>query len=206
MILDLPEATIVNRRISKEKIYENVKLPPRLKNLIKSDIEAIFWRHKLAESTIGVKAGENTEEIQVFEIILRKNALDEKVLLAIAKSIPYKILFLLTFNEEVQAWICISNTFYNTEWLLPNDLSLKLKGLNLDDIYANLIRQISDDRLTRKYDIVKAVNIDKQRVKLERTIRVLENKIKREKQFNRKVELNSKLKEIRKELERLTDE
>ena len=48
-----------------------------------------------------------------------------------------------------------------------------------------------------------AVEREKQREQLEKQIFALEKKIKREKQFNRQVEMNSLLKKLRKELEEM---
>ena len=60
--------------------------------------------------------GEDIKEIQVFEIQLRQRNLDKRVLPAIAKAIPYKILFILIFGDEAQAWIEASGTLYCTDW------------------------------------------------------------------------------------------
>jgi hypothetical protein len=99
----LPRSTEVNRRVAKEKLYANATLTPQSRDMIKYQIESIVWRNKLADSTIGISEGEDIKEIQVFEIQLRQRELDKRVLPAIAKAIPYKILFILVFGEEVQA-------------------------------------------------------------------------------------------------------
>lgn len=152
---------------------------------------------------MGVSAGEDIKEIQVFEIYLRQKELDKRVLPAIAKAIPYKILFILTFGDEAQSWIEASGTFYNTDWQSFDELALKFEGLNLDVVYENLARQIAGGRLGVYGDIEEAVDRDKQRQKIERDIAALEKKLLREKQFNRQVELNGELKRLRKELEGL---
>jgi len=82
-------------------------------------------------------------------------------------------------------------------------LTLKFEGLNLDTVYENLVRQIAGGRLDADGNITEAVERDKRRQKLEREIAALEKKILREKQFNKQVELNSKLKRLRAELEGL---
>lgn len=198
-MLGLPRSTEVNRRVAKEKLYTNTTLSTLLRDIIKDQIESVVWRNKLAESTIAVAAGETVKEIQVFEVALRQRGLDKRVLLAIAKAIPYKILFVLTFGEEAQTWIEASGTFYNSNWFSLEGFALKFEGLNLDAVYENLARQIADGRLGVGGDIAFAVDRDKQRQKLERDIAVLEKKILREKQFNKQVELNGELKKLRKE-------
>ena len=202
-MLGLPRTTQVNRRVAKEKLYQNAALAPQTREMIKDQIESVFWRNKLADSTMAISAGETAPEIQIFEIQLRQRELDKRVLPAIAKAIPYKILFILVFDDEAQAWIEASGTFYNTDWQSLDGFTLKFEGLNLDAVYENLARQISGGRLGTDGDIEEAVDRDKKRQKLERDIAALEKKLLREKQFNKQVELNGELKRLRAELERM---
>lgn len=202
-MLGLPRSTEVNRRVAKEKLYQNAALVPQTREMIKDQIESVFWRNKLADSTMAISAGETVAEIQIFEIQLRQRELDKRVLPAIAKAIPYKILFILVFGDEAQLWIEASGTFYNTDWQPLGGFTLKFEGLNLDAVYENLARQISGGRLGTDGDIEEAVDRDKKRQKLERDIAALEKKLLREKQFNKQVELNGELKRLKKELEEL---
>ncbi len=202
-MLGLPRSTEVNRRVAKEKLYQNAALSPQTREMIKDQIESVFWRNKLADSTMAISAGETVAEIQIFEIQLRQRELDKRVLPAIAKAIPYKILFILVFGDEAQVWIEVSGTFYNTDWQPLGGFALKFEGLNLDAVYENLVRQISGGRLGTEGDIEEAVDRDKQRQKLEREIAALEKKLLREKQFNKQVVLNSELKQLKKDLEEL---
>ena len=202
-MLGLPRSTEVNRRVAKEKLYQNAALVPRTREMIKDQIDSVFWRNKLADSTMAISAGETVAEIQIFEIQLRQRELDKRVLPAIAKAIPYKILFILVFGDEAQVWIEASGTFYNTDWQPLGGFMLKFDGLNLDAVYENLARQISGGRLGTDGDIEEAVDRDKIRQKLERDILTLEKKLLREKQFNKQVELNGELKRLCAKLERM---
>lgn len=200
-MLGLPRSTKVNRRIAKEKLYANAKPTPTVKDLIKNQIESVVWRNKLAESTLNVAAGGSIEEIQVFEVALRQKDLDRRILPSIAKSIPYKILFLLTYQGKLQAWMEVSDTFYCTDWFKEDSNVLTIEGLNLDTIYQNLARQIAGGRLDGVEDLAEAVERDKYRQTLEREIATLEKKIMREMQFNRQVEMRGELKALRAKLE-----
>lgn len=202
-MLGLSQSTEVNRRVAKEKLCANASLGTQLRELIKDQLESVVWRNKLADSTIGASAGETVTEIQVFELQLRQRGIDKRILTAVAKAIPYKILFVLTFDGEAQAWLEVSGTFYNTAWRALDEFSLKFEGLNLDAVYENLARQIAGGRLGADGDIAAAVDSDKQRRKLEREIAALEKKVLREKQFNRQIELHGELKRLRAEWEEL---
>ncbi len=200
-MLGLPRSTEVNHRIAKEKLYVNAALSPQLRDIIKNQIDSVLWRNKLADSTFNASAGETVSELEVFEVVLRQRGVDKRILSAIAKAIPYKILFILTFGDEAQAWMEAFGTFYNTDWFKLGGFTPKFEGLNLDFVYENLARQISGGRLDAEGDIAEAVERDKQRQRLEREIAALEKKVLREKQFNHQVELNGELKRLRTELE-----
>ena len=200
-MLGLPKSTEVNSRISKERLYANASVTPQIRVIMQEHIESVIWRNKIAESTMAVSRGDDIEEIQVFEIQLRQRGFNKLVLSAIAKAIPYKIVFVLVFGEEVQAWIDAAGTFYGTDWQPIDVFALKFEGLNLDTVYENLARQISDGRLEMDGSIEDAVELDKRRQKMESEIAALEKKLLREKQFNKQVEFSNKLKQLRKELE-----
>jgi len=205
-MLRLSSSTEVNLRVPKEKLYAKATLTPQMRDIIKDRVELVVWRNKLADSTVGISAGEAVIEIQVLEIQLRQQEFDKRVLLAITEAIPYKILFVLTFNDEAQIWIEASGIFYNTDWQQLDRLALKFEGLNLDAVYENLVRQIACGRLGTDGDIEEAIDRDKRRKKLERDINALEKKISREKQFNRQVEMNGELKRLKKQKEELNNE
>lgn len=202
-MLGLPLSTEVNRRIAKEKLYANAAMSPQLRDMVREQIESVIWRNKLAESTVNVAKGETVGEIQVFEVALRQKGIDKRILPVIAKAIPYKILFVLSFDEEAQAWMEASGVFFSTDWFSLEGFALKFEGLNLDALYASLTRQIAGGRLDADTDLSEAVDRDILRRRLEREIAVLEKKVLREKQFGRQVDLNGELKRLRLELEGL---
>ena len=54
------------------------------------------------------------------------------------------------------------------------------------------------------YSIAENIQRSAEREKLQKQIAALENKIRKEKQFNRQVEMNAELKQLKKNLEQLT--
>jgi 23S rRNA maturation mini-RNase III len=211
-MLALPRSTVFNRKIPKQKFYDNLSITPELKRIFIEQISAIYWRNKIAPSTVNIAAGQAVTEIEVIEIHLNQPSLDRRVLHLIDKEIPYHILFLLIYQERAQAWISYKeqshtgkfklNAYYHTQWQPMDKLSLILEGLNMDAVYENFVRQIAGERLQNQTgDLREAVERDERRQKLQREIAALENKIRREKQFNIQVALNSELRRLKKELE-----
>lgn len=213
-MLGFPKPTEFNKRIPKQKFYENIDITPALKRVFVEQIRLIYWRNKLAASTLNLAVGEAVTEVEVFEVRLNTSQLDEAVLRQIDKEIPYHILFILTCEGKAQAWIGYkeaaasgSNAFkvsryYHTEWLPENELQFHVEGLSMDAVYENIVRQIAGDMLQGKAgeSLQASVERDEKRRQLEKQISALESKMRREKQLNRRMEINAELKKLKKEI------
>ena len=209
-MLNLPASAAFNRRIPKQKFYEELPLTPALRRVFVGQINAIWWRSKIAPATANLAPGRTVTELEVFELQLAQPSLDEGVLRAIDKRIPYPILYLLTCDGRCQAWIGYqpagqagAQVYYHTAWQPQEDLMLELRGLDTDAAYENFVRQIAGGALNAPATepLQQSIARDQRRRALEKQITVLQNKIRREKQLNRQVELNGELKRLRKEME-----
>lgn len=220
-MLGLPKATEFNKRIPKQKFYENISVTPAMRRIFVDQINTIYWKNKIAPTTLNLEAGNNVSEIEVFEVKLNSLPLDTAVLRQIDMDIPYHIIFVLEYNGLCQAWTAYKEKasggnkafkvekYYHTEWLPEDDLVLKLDGLNMDSVYESYVRQIAGDTLINasanvSETLKESVERDKQIQMLNKQIENLQTKIRREKQFNRQIELNAELKKLKKELEVLT--
>ena len=216
-MINLPKSTEFNKRIPKQKFYEKLNVIPALKRSFIDQIKTVIWRNKIAESTINIAPGKTVTEIEIFEIQLNSSELDTDVLKLIDKEIPYHIVFILSYEGKYQAWTAYKeetvsgnsafkvDTYYHTEWLEEENLPLKADGLDIDMVYENFVRQIAGDALKNVNDesLKESVEREKKREQLKKQIAALEAKIRKEKQFNKQVEMNGRLKKLRKELEYL---
>lgn len=216
-MLSFPQSTEFNRRIPKQKFYENLDVSPALRRVFVDQIRLVYWRNKLAASTLNIAAGEAVAEIEVFEVRLNEPLLDETVLKQIDKKIPYHILFILTCDGKAQAWIGYKEVaasggnsfkvsrYYHTDWMPEDALHLSIDGLNMDAIYESLVRQISGDKLQTDSgeSLKESVERDEKKKQLEKQIAALESKMRREKQLNRQMEINAELKKLRHRLEQI---
>lgn len=214
-MIGLPKTTEFNKRIPKQKFYENMNISPTLKKIFVEQVRIIYWKNKISTSTTNLASGTSVTELEVFEVRLNNPELDERLLKQIDKAIPYHILYLLEYQGKYQAWIgykevslFAKNTFkvngyYHTDWLSEDKLPLKLEGLNLDTIYENFVRQIAGDNLITKSaseDLKESIERDVKRKMLQKQIDKLQNEIRKEKQLNKQIESNMKLKELKRRL------
>jgi hypothetical protein len=215
-MIGLPKTTEFNKRIPKQKFYENMDISPVLKKVFVEQVKIIYWRNKIAASTTNLAAGSHVRELEVFEVRLNSSVLDDSLLRQIDKEIPYHILFLLEYDGKYQAWIGYKeaassgnkafkvNGYYHTEWLVEDELPLKLEGLSVDAVYENFIRQIAGDKLKTESageSLKESVARDQQKQHLQKQITTLQAKIRKEKQLNKQMQMNTELKKLKKELE-----
>lgn len=219
-MIGLPKTTEFNKRIPKQKFYENMNISPVLKKVFVEQVKIIYWRNKIAASTTNLAAGNDVTELEVFEVRLNSSVLDDSLLRQIDKEIPYHILFLLEYDGKYQAWIGYKeaaasgnkafkvNGYYHTEWLVEDELPLKLEGLSVDAVYENFVRQIAGDALRsetgKTKSLKESVERDNRRQELEKQIAALQIKVRKERQLNKQVQLNAELKKLKKELEVLS--
>ena len=215
-MLGFPVSTEFNKRIPKQKFYENLDVSATLRRVFVDQIRIVYWRNKLAASTLNIAAGEAVTEIEVFEVRLNEPLLDEAVLKQIDKEIPYHLLFILTCDGKAQAWIGYKeaaasgsnafkvNRYYHTDWMPEDELQLRIDGLNMDAVYESLVRQIAGDKLLSESgeSLKESVARDEKKKQLEKQITALESKMRKEKQLNRRMEMNAELKSLYLQLSR----
>ena len=209
-MLGLPKTTEFNKRIPKQKFYENLSVTPAQKKMFAEQIKVIYWRNKIAATTVNLAPGENVTELEVFEILLNQPHMDEAVLTQIDRALPYHILFVLTYNDKQQACIAYKEAtasggyafkvlkYYKTGWMPAAQMELEFAGRSLDAVYENYVRQIAGNEIetTAAGNLQTDVERSERKQQLQKQIDDLQAKIRKEKQFNRQVELNAEVKRL----------
>ncbi|MBU4292738.1 MAG: DUF4391 domain-containing protein [Actinobacteria bacterium] len=213
-MLNFPKTTEFNKRIPKQKFYNKLKISSTLEQQFVKEIETIYWKNKLSADTLNVSAGNAVKEIEIIEINLKEKNISKNIIEIIDREIPYHIVFILRFKDLAQIYISFKedsknreskfkvNSYFKTEWLNYEELSLEITGLTLDKIYENFIIQVAGNRLQVEdgTDIKEAVLKVKEKERLEFLTISLESKIKNEKQYNFQVKLAGELRKVKKQL------
>lgn len=211
----LPEKTYFGKLVPKNKFYDKLSIDKKLERSFIDQIATIRWVHKLSADLLNVEKGSITEEVEVFLIKLKTSELDLNVLRQMDRQLHYHLIFILEYEEQYQLWtgykeesvntVFKVGNYYHTDWVTEDTFSLRIDGLNMDTIYENLVRQIAGDTLTQENSESLKETVERQlaREKLEKDIEKLRAKVRKEKQFNRQVELNKQLKALLKQLEEL---
>lgn len=216
-----PKQAEFGRVLPKNKIYEHSGANTRLKDLFVEQVEQIVWRYKLAPETINLASKPGVPEIQVFAIQLKTPELHHDVLRCIDGAVQFPIIFELTQGQGAEArtqvaaaykqpseadtasWV--RSEYFESGWMpatserAPLPLALDLGGLyeqmlqRLVPITARTHEPFSDLIARTETVMTKAKEVAK-----------AEARLAKEKQFNRKVEINATLRQLKAEFEQLS--
>lgn len=211
-----PPKAEFNRVLPKSKIYAHARPSRVVREYFVSQVGEIVWKYKLSPETINLPAKNGIQEIQVFELALKTEELHPSVLPTIDRAIPFPILFQLTHGDR----ICFAASYKRpseadaSKWVIESRFQSDWQGndlqrpplpvaLDLSSLYEHLIRQhfplparpgepLRDQVL--RWNAIQAKKKEYQH---------LEIRLSKEKQFNRKVDLNASLRTLRQDLESL---
>jgi hypothetical protein len=215
-----PKQAEFGRTLPKNKIYEHSGANTRLKDLFVEQVEQIVWRYKLAPETINLAARPGVPEIQVFAIQLKTPELHRDVLRCIDGAVQFPIIFELTQGQGAEArtqvvaaykrpseadsanWVC--SEYFESGWMpataerAPLPLALDLGGL-----YEQLLRRLVPVNVRPNESLGSQVLRAEQVKAKAREVTQAQTRLAKEKQFNRKVEANARLRQLTAELQAL---
>ena len=205
-MIEFPAATAVHRRLPKEAFYKHLPLTKILKEKFVSDVDRIVVENSFTKENLNLASDADIKEIMLLSISLKNQEFDGKVIEAIARQNPHKLVFLLSFENQQQLAV-YHNKLYRTLWMKHDEIALKLQGYSLDEIWNSFIEQIAlyKERAEQTNDlsIEDRLAIQDQILKLEKQINKTENAMWKEQQPKKKFELHTRLREYQKKLEDL---
>lgn len=201
-----PVRTAFGRVIPKSRIYEAVQLPRAMQAKFVEQVERMEWTHVLRADRLNLSPSPDVEEIAVIAIDLHVPNVDPAVLSAIDKAIPRPLIFELRHagrvrmaagwkrpsQAEAGKWVTAPHAF--TVWQ-PSDAPREAlpPALNMAALYARLLDPLLPPKQAPDEAIAARVARAEEAAQIEREISRLEASLRREKQFNRKVEINAAL-------------
>ena len=212
-----PQQAALNRALPKNKIYEHARPTSAVRALFVKQVEQVTWAFKLAPETINLPAKPGVPEIDIFDITLKTAKLDTAVLKCIDKAIPFPILFQLRYQNRIQPiaaykrpsdadanqWVI--SDYFAADWQAASTTSPALPiALDLRGLYEQLMRPLMPMPTRTGESLRDQVERATQLRSKQTESSKLAARMDREKQFNRKVELNAQLRNIRQELNNLT--
>ena len=217
-----PQQAKVDRLIPKNKFYEQGKANTKIEQLFVNQVENIRWAYKLSSSTIHLQDQEDLKEIQIFRVKSRVEDLDVSILSFIDKLILTPIIFEVVYQDKVKVVAsykrlnqanktkAVIGQYYASEWLEDHDRIELPLYLKLADLYEHFIAQILPIALSKDQENDnESVSIELQLQKsqqlesLQKQLNQLQSKLRNERQFNRRVELNKQLQNLQLQINRI---
>ena len=202
--------------LPKSKIYEHGKPSRAVRDAFVSQINQIVWQYKLAPETINLPARPGVPEIEIFSLELKTPEVSEDVLRCIDKAIPLPIFYNLSFDGRIKTvaaykrpsdadasrWVV--GDYFASPWLPAQCERSELPvALDIAGLYEQMLRRLMP-QLARTGETLKdhVERLAQLRSKQNEYTK-LEARLHKEKQFNRKVEMNTQLRSIKTDIETL---
>jgi len=222
--LNIPDSCFVGTNIYKKLFYENADLSTSDKSLFTDTINKIVWLYCLKPETINIPAYKDEareySEIEVIEVHVDKECKLNRIAEIIMKTIPYPMLLIFKLEDKIQFYVAHQRTNQSdsskniieeviaTDWLESDSalfakLDIKqMRFTNFYGLYSDIVDTISiynlsaimptDDNITG----AEARELSAQIENIEQEITSLRAKLKKESQFNRRMELNIEIKRL----------
>jgi len=215
-----PEQAKVNRLIPKNKFYEEGKASSQIEQLFVEQVENMRWAYQLDVSTTHMQDKDDLKEIQILYIQSRVENFDTAILAYIDKLIPSPIIFEVYFNDAVKIYAtykrlnqagktkAVAGQYYSTAWQndinrIPLPIFLHLSGLYEHFIHDLLPHEVENSGENVQDDIEAKITLNEKIEQLNKQLAKLSQSLKWEKQFNRQVEINQKIKDLHQQIEQI---
>ena len=196
----LPNSTEIKKQLPKKAIYAKFELKQAQRDGFDADVSRIDIVAVVSPTTVpAIAAGESIKEFYVLAVQLKKKDYDEKNIAMLSKLIPQNILFALQYEDETQ--LAVYHTkLIRSGWKQTDDTTITLSGLNLDTVWENIIKAIGEIQVQEGKTLTEQIADDEEQKKIKTQIQSLQKQLDKEKQFNKQIEINAKIKTLKKQL------
>jgi hypothetical protein len=209
-LIAYPKQAAFGRALPKNKIYEHSGANTRLKDLFVKQVDQIIWQYKLAPETINLPASYGVPEIQIFCIQLKTPELHADVLRCIDGAIPLPIVFELAFDgrtqvvaahkrpNEADASRWVLSDYFASDWLpMDSERTAMPVALHLGGLYEQLLHHLIPLPARPQETLAELVARVEQAQAKQREVDKTSARLVKETQFNRKVEINAQLRQLK---------
>lgn len=198
-MLGLPKATELSKQLPKNAIYAKFQMNTAERAKIDADISRITIVNEVSPAKINIADGEQVKSFFVLLVALKRKDFENKTIITISKLIPQNILLVLECDGEAK--LAIYHTkLMQTDWKRKEDLSIELKGLNMDTVWENIIVQIGGITIGQGNTLDEQIAVDEQRMKIQKEIDRLKKAAKNENQPKKKFELTQQINKLKRQL------
>ncbi|MBQ7872547.1 MAG: DUF4391 domain-containing protein [Clostridia bacterium] len=195
-MLGLPKSTELSKQLPKKAIYLKFNMNTAAKDKFDADISRITIVSEISPATTTIAAGDNVPAIYVLLVSLKHKDYKEATIAQINKLINQSMVLLLECASERR--LAVYHTkLIQSEWMPADDCKLFLKGLNMDDVWDNLVIQIGNIEVEGEHSLEEQIAHDEKKSQILKEIERLDALARKEKQPKKKFELVEKINKLK---------
>lgn len=201
-MIGLPKKTELKKQLPKNAIYSKFHMNTAAKEKFDADISKMYIVNEISIATTAIAKGEYIESFFVLLVQLKQQEFNENNIALISKLISQNMLFILQYEDKAK--LALYHTkLMQTDWQKNDDLSIELKGLNLDKVWENIIVQVGGIQIEQGNSLDEQIEVDEKRQKLQKQIESLEKQARSEKQPKRKFEIAEVIRKLKHKVEEM---
>lgn len=217
-----PKSAQLNRFLPKSKIFEFAKPTTKVKDLFTQQVNKITIAYSLSNRSVNLSSTSAVEEIQIFKIELKNESLNNDVLECIDMAIRSPLIFELHYNGKLKTiaafkrpyknqkgeadttkWVI--SDYFESDWVDKNTPRTTLPvTLDLNGLYEKLLAPLMPHKRRNNENLQTQVSrMDEVHAK-QQELDKIQARLRKEKQFNKKVAINAELRILKQEIQQLT--
>ena len=216
----ISEKCCLNQFVAKKNFYTYSDMSSSDKDLFKDNISKITLTYQLQPNKINILPFKDDIReyplINFFDIAVEKDVKIKRIAEIVMTSIPYPTVITFLWEDKKQIWTAHQRTNQNdsskntledfvfTKWLDADDEVFDITTLNMNNfysLYCGIVDKLSIMRAQELTDNVQITGEEARKLtsdiqELDSKIAMLKSKIKKETQFNKRMEMNIEIKKL----------
>ena len=203
-MLGLPTTTAIHRALPKTSLFASFadRFTPKQRRHFDQNVSRMTLIHELSPRTLHIPATDDVPAIYVLHILVKSPRIDKNNLRLLPQLTGQHLLMLLECDAHHKLAI-LYNKLYETVWTVPDHLAVPIHGLDLTQVWQNLIRTILAIPLDAPGTLDAQIDLKFRREALSDQIARLEKQSWSEKSPALKLDLIHQIRELQNELELL---
>jgi hypothetical protein len=195
-MLGLPKSTELSKQLPKTAIYAKFNMSAAAKDKFDADISRITIVSEISPKTTTIAAGECISSIHVLLVALKHKNYNTATIVQLNQLINQRMVLVLECGTERRLAVYHTKLIQG-DWMPAEDCTISLKGLNLDDVWNNIVVQIGRIDVESGNSLEEQIAVNEERTKIQKEIARLESLARKEKQPKKKFELVQKIQKLK---------
>ena len=193
MMFGLPASTELRKAIPKDALFSKFNVTGKEKNRFDDQIHKITVLNVINPETVNIEPSEDVKSIHIIEVQLNDPDYDPKII-DLLNRMKHKAIYAMRYEKRCRL-VVFEDKQFQTEWRMFDSIQVELVGLDLGEVWANIVRSIGglSDSEDFRESVEKAVHNEK----IQKQIDTLEKKLAKEKQNHVQRELFAEIQSLK---------